>query len=263
MNTTQKRVIGPRTTSPRYVRVYTMLREWISNGKYGPGDKIPTEDEIGQMFSVSRITTRKAIDLLVEDELVYRMHGKGTFVAENVREREGIENIFKRTRTARGIASRSKLADVEVSEIDADARIATDLRIPIGQAVTKIAYVRVFRSEPAAYFEFHIPSDRARITTDNIRSRSILSLIEDQGVTITDAHQLIGATLADPFLASKLGSTVGAPLLTIKQIVMNSREQPVERFIGWFHSEKYEHPSHVTDRDSMNFVQGATTNTNN
>jgi len=234
-----------------------MLREWISNGKYGPGDKIPTEDEIGQLFSVSRITTRKAIDLLVEDELVYRVHGKGTFVADNVREREGIENIFQRTRTARGIASRSKLAEVEVSEIEADARISTDLRIPIGHPVTKISYVRVFRRIPAAYFEFHIPADKAKISAHDIGSSSMLSLLEGQGVTIADAHQLIGATLADPFLSGKLGSSVGAPLLTIKQIVMNSNGQPVERFTGWFHSEKYEHPSHITDRELIDFVQGA------
>ena len=85
----------PRTTAPRYVRVYTALREWIDNGKYTPGEKISSEEEIGLMFGVSRITTRKAIDLLVEDDLVYRLHGKGTYVAENVNQRAGMANLIE------------------------------------------------------------------------------------------------------------------------------------------------------------------------
>lgn len=259
MKTTTKRATDPRITSPRYVRVYATLREWINSGKYGPGDQLPTEDEIGQLFAVSRITTRRAIDLLVEDELVFRVHGKGTFVAANVRDRAGIETIFQRTRTARGIANRSRLADIEVVETGADAHVAIDLRIPVHHPVTRITYVRVFRALPVGYVEIHIPVDQARIRPDDIGTRSILELLEQAGVGIGAADQLIGATLADPFLAGKLGLSVGVPLLTIKQIVMNRKSQPVERFVGWLHSGQYEHPSHVTDRESIDFVQGVIT----
>lgn len=260
MNTVLKQAPDPRTTSPRYVRVYTTLREWINSGKYAPGDRIPTEDEIGRLFQVSRITTRKAVDLLVEDELVSRVHGKGTFVAANVRERAGIETMFQRTRTARGIATRSRLSAVEVVEIGADPHVAIDLKIPVGRPVTRISYVRLFQAQPVAYVEFYLPiartADSNPITLDDIGTRSVLALLERQGVTIADADQLISATLADPFLAGKLGSSVGVPLLTIKQVVMDPDHQPVQRFIGWFLGGQYEHPAHVTDRGQLDFVQG-------
>lgn len=233
-----------------------MLREWINNGKYGPGDKIATEDEIGQMFMVSRITTRKAIDLLVEDELVFRVHGKGTYVSANVRERAGIENIHKRIRTARGIAHRSKISDIDVAQVDADARTATDLKIPVGQPVIRVSYVRLFRSKPAAYVEAYVPAGRAQIRVDDLYEMTILTILEKQGIRLGQAFQLIGATLADSHLAAKLQSAVGAPLLTIEQIVMDEADRPVERFFTWYNSQRYEHPSLACDRATLEFVQG-------
>lgn len=256
MNADSRNTSDPRTRPPRYVRVYTTLREWIRNGKYGPGDKIATEDEIGKLFKVSRITTRKAIDLLVEDELVYRVHGKGTYVAKNVRERGGVENVHARIRTARGLAQRSKVTKVNVSEIDADSRVATDLKIPVGQRVTKVSYVRVFRGVPAAYVEAHVPADRAEIRASDLGSMTILAILEKQGIQIGEAHQLIGATLADSHLAAMLDSAVGAPLLTIEQIVMDTSNRPVERFFTWYNCEQYEHPALVFDRNTLEFVHG-------
>lgn len=256
MNTALKQPADPRLTSPRYVRVYTTLRDWINSGKYGPGDKIPTEDEIGQLFSVSRITTRKAIDLLVEDELVQRIHGRGTFVAANVRERAGIETMFQRTRKARGIATRSRLSGVEVAEVGADAHVAIDLKVPVGRPVTRISYVRMFQANPVAWVEIHVPAGKAAIKANDIGTRSVLALLERQGITITDAEQLISATLADPFLAGKLGCSVGVPLLAIKQVAMDADHKPAQRFACWFLGDQYEHPAHVSDRALLEFVQG-------
>jgi len=256
LNSDSRNNVDPRTSPPRYVRVYTTLREWIRNGKYGPGDKIATEDEIGQMFKVSRITTRKAIDLLVEDELVFRVHGKGTYVARNVRERGNVENVHARIRTARGLAHRSRVTQIDVAEIDADSTVATDLKIPVGSRVTKVSYVRVFRGKPAAYVEAHIPANRANIKASDLGSMTILAVLEKQGIQIGEAHQLIGATLADSHLAATLNSAVGAPLLTIEQIVMDTSKRPIERFFTWYNSEQYEHPALVFDRETLDFVHG-------
>ena len=70
--------------APMYVQVYTTLREWIYEGLYAPGAKLPAESEISAMFGVSRITTRQAIDLLVDERLVLRQQGRGTFVATDL-----------------------------------------------------------------------------------------------------------------------------------------------------------------------------------
>jgi GntR family transcriptional regulator len=63
-----------------YRQIAHHLRDSIASGKYGPGDKIPTEPELSECYGVSRITARQAVEHLVREGLVARKQGKGTFV---------------------------------------------------------------------------------------------------------------------------------------------------------------------------------------
>ncbi|MCG8452007.1 MAG: GntR family transcriptional regulator [Spirochaetales bacterium] len=63
-----------------YEIVYSGILSDIQNGTYPPGALLPPENEIAQVYDVSRITTKKALDMLVEQGLVHRIRGKGTFV---------------------------------------------------------------------------------------------------------------------------------------------------------------------------------------
>jgi GntR family transcriptional regulator len=247
----------PRTRSPRYVRVYTALREWIDTGKYAPGDKISSEEEIGQMFGVSRITTRKAIDLLVDDDLVFRMHGKGTYVSENVRQRVGIDNIKKRMRSARRRAIHNKIKKAEVSVIMADPRTSLDLKLPPESKVLRASYIRTFSGQPVGYMEAFIPVKLGlKIKSSDLATSTPLKLLEKSGVKISGANQLIGATLADSHLASLLNVLVGSPLLRIKHVVFDSAEKPVERFIAYYRADQYEHPMILDKGADLDLVHG-------
>jgi GntR family transcriptional regulator len=249
--------LDPRTRSPRYVRVYTALREWIDTGKYAPGDKIASEEEIGQMFGVSRITTRKAIDLLVDDDLVYRMHGKGTYVSENVRQRVGIDNIKKRMRSGRRRAIHNKIKKAEVSEIPADPRTSLDLKLPPDSKVLRASYIRMFSGQPVGYMEAFIPVKLGlKIKSADLATNTPLKLLEKSGVKIGGANQLIGATLADSHLAGLLNVLVGSPLLRIKHVVFDAAEQPVERFIAYYRADQYEHPVVLHERADLDLVHG-------
>ncbi|MCC5863383.1 MAG: GntR family transcriptional regulator, partial [Gammaproteobacteria bacterium] len=60
--------IDEKLRSPRYIQAYSMLRDWIYQGAYPPGAKLPPEGELCKTFGVSRITIRKAIDMLVDEK---------------------------------------------------------------------------------------------------------------------------------------------------------------------------------------------------
>ena len=74
--------LNPSSSTPLYKQVYTILKSRIANGELKPGDKIPTENELIQEYGVSRITIRAAISELVEDRVLERAQGKGTFVCK-------------------------------------------------------------------------------------------------------------------------------------------------------------------------------------
>lgn len=71
-------MIDPRL--PRYLKVRDYVAQAITQGEWGVGDAIPTEAQLAKLHEVSVGTVRKAMDTLVAEGLVDRMHGKGTFV---------------------------------------------------------------------------------------------------------------------------------------------------------------------------------------
>ena len=66
---------------PLYFQLKTLILNEIKNGSYKSGDLIPTENEISEMFDISRTTVRQAITELVHDGHLYRVKSKGTFVS--------------------------------------------------------------------------------------------------------------------------------------------------------------------------------------
>ena len=70
------------SATPLYQQVANDLREAIVNDVYHVGARIPTEPELSHLYGVSRITVRKAIEILVDEGLLAKRQGKGTFVQE-------------------------------------------------------------------------------------------------------------------------------------------------------------------------------------
>jgi DNA-binding LacI/PurR family transcriptional regulator len=67
---------------PLYQRIYDHLLEAVSSGKLSAGDRVPSEKELCEQFKVSRITSKKALELLSEQGVLVRFPGKGSFVAD-------------------------------------------------------------------------------------------------------------------------------------------------------------------------------------
>ena len=68
---------------PLYVTVYETICQWLKDGKYKPGDKLPGENILAEQFQVSRGTLRQAMLLLQEDGLIGNHQGKGNIVLSN------------------------------------------------------------------------------------------------------------------------------------------------------------------------------------
>ena len=69
--------------SPVYIQIHNQLRENIENGYWKVGQKIPAERELAAEFGVSRMTLRQAIQTLVDEGVLERRVGSGTFVARS------------------------------------------------------------------------------------------------------------------------------------------------------------------------------------
>ncbi|GEO78620.1 GntR family transcriptional regulator [Companilactobacillus mindensis DSM 14500] len=77
--------------APKYVVVANHLRQQILEKEYNINEQLPQETAIAKALNVSRITVRKALDILVNEGLIYRIQGSGTFVKDN-QPGENVEN---------------------------------------------------------------------------------------------------------------------------------------------------------------------------
>src|SRR5688572_21380778 len=76
--------ISKKPGVPLHHQLFLVLKDQILRGLYEPGAQIPTEDQLGALFNVSRITVRRAVSDLHAQGLVVKRHGHGTFVRQEV-----------------------------------------------------------------------------------------------------------------------------------------------------------------------------------
>lgn len=233
--------------SPRYIQVYSAIRDWILQGTYKPGQRLPTEGELCELFAVSRITTRKAVDMLVDEELVVRQPGRGTFVVEDLADAPVLGDMEQLLRKVERLGKKTRVARAEVRELEADAETRKDLRLAAGARVQRASHVRLLNKEPIGYVVTYVPADLdVRFDLNELNESPMLTLLERKGVDIASCDQVITATLADGRLAGLLGTTVGAPLVHIRLVVFDSQRRPVERLVAWYRADHYQHHVHLT-----------------
>ena len=75
-------MLDQNISTPLYEQLKVALKEDIRNKIYKPGDRMPSEIELEKQYSVSRITVRRAIKELCEENILIRKQGKGTFVLD-------------------------------------------------------------------------------------------------------------------------------------------------------------------------------------
>jgi GntR family transcriptional regulator of arabinose operon len=78
-----KRMSNTPARIPMYIQLKTYIMNQIQQGIWKPGDKLPSENELAEQFDVSRITVKNAMADIVEQGLIYRIQGKGTFIADS------------------------------------------------------------------------------------------------------------------------------------------------------------------------------------
>jgi GntR family transcriptional regulator len=142
------RYLDKNSHEPLYRQLAKLLVSQIQSGDYKAGSRLPSERELSDIHKVSRITARQAIDLLMEDGLIFREQGRGTFVAEpRMRQLQGLTS-FTDDMQARGYIPHSQVLTQEV--LEADEELQNSLRVSPGQRVLHLVRLRMADDRPIA-----------------------------------------------------------------------------------------------------------------
>jgi len=212
-----------------YSRIREELRERIVNGAWQPHDRMPSESELMKQYAVSRITVRQALGDLEKERVIFKVPGKGSFVAPFKPFQElGRLQGFAEAMGARGHATANRV--LSVRDVPADAALAERLQLAAGASVTEIRRVRHLEGRPVSVDLTWLPQRLGeRVARDDLVARDIFEILETEcDVRLGHADLTIGAALADERQAVLLGIAAGSPLLHVERLTFSRDGQPLD-----------------------------------
>lgn len=240
---------------PLYYQLETILRKRILSGEFAPNVPFPSEESLGHEYEVSRITVRRALSSLVQDGVIIRKRGKGTFVSEKTKSLESprlsgfIEDII-----SMGIKTDIKVIDI--SYIAAPDKIRECLKLNETDQTLRIEKVRLINGDSFSHVFNYLPPDIGqKIPLNKLSVTPLLMILEDDlGIRADTAFQTVEATIADPEVANLLNIRVGEPLLKVERTVFDVTQKPVEYVSVQYRADKYLYTVNLNRERSKNSV---------
>jgi GntR family transcriptional regulator len=226
-------------TLPQYARIRDSLREDIQNKVLMPGQKIPSEDELAVRFGVSRMTVRQGIGDLIDEGLLYRRHGVGTFVALRGLERDHSRlTSFLESARRQGIEASVSVLIADI--LPAKLHVSKALGLREGELVIHIKTLRQADGVPVTVHDAHVPYRIfPQLLQEDLEARPLWDCIEAYGYPIKRAVQRLEAREADEDVAALLQMEVGAPILYKERTVFADDGTPVEFTYCYNRGDRY------------------------
>lgn len=214
---------------PLYAQIKETLREQIIEGTYRQHERIPSESDLMSSYGVSRITVRQALSDLENEQLIFKVPGKGAFVSrpEPFQQLAKLQG-FAEAMSNLGLETFNRL--VSLSTVSANPATAARLQVPEGSPLTEIRRVRHADRQPVSLDVTYVRRDLGqRLAKEDLATRDIFVIIEnDYATPLGHADLSINAIVADGALAALLGVPVGAPILRMERLTWTKGGQPID-----------------------------------
>ncbi|CAA0081898.1 HTH-type transcriptional repressor YvoA [Zhongshania aliphaticivorans] len=204
------------TPTPLYHQTYMLLKNKILDGSIAFGAKMPTEQHLAEVFGISRITAKRAMDELAGEGLVDRRRGKGTHVTYHYKPEALNAPLMGMLEKLANLGRHTRVKVLDLSEVTPPALIAKQLGLGAGQKAFRLLRVRSSdEGEPFAYYESWTAGIKHGFTRENLESAVRLDVIRDNGIKLTKVEQDLSAIAVSTDVARELEMEVGEPALTL------------------------------------------------
>jgi GntR family transcriptional regulator len=246
--TKQSMMLDTKTFVPLYYQLKLHIEGQIRSGVWKPGDQVPSEFELGEKFRVSRTTVRQALGELVNQGLLTRIQGKGTFVAQP-RIRQYLTRLtgFTEDTKTRHMKPASQLLRQGIEP--PSTRVASALGISEGTPVIVLERLRLADDLPMAVEISHLRQDLCpSFNTDDLAGGSLYTyLTEKFNIIPTTAHQDMEAIACPQPQARLLDISKGDPVLHIYRTTFDQTQLPFEQVESFYRGDRYVFQAELTN----------------
>ena len=211
--------IDKKSRIPIYYQLVDIISEEISRGVYKENDQLITEREYCEKYNVSRATVRQAIGILERDGIIYKIQGKGTFIAPTK-----IEQPLEQFYSFGDIISKSGLKPsseiLSFESIDATNNIKKIMKLEDNEQVYKLVRLRLANNEPILFETTFLPKNRfPNLRKEAIEEYGLYSTLKSDYNTILDyATETFSATSLDETVANYLSEEKGSSSIKFERL---------------------------------------------
>ena len=223
-------------STPLYLQIAKSIRVYITKNNIAIGEALPSERELCTMTGTSRVTIRKAIDKLVQDNVVQRKHGAGTFVLPPIVHLGSQLSGF--THSAYNHGHSPKAIWIIKSYGQPTAEEAEILKIPAMERVARLGRIRILDAEPLAIEHALVP---AKYLPDiQTITESLYQALETMGNRPVQGTQNVRASLANPTEAGMLSIREKSEVMRIERRSFLQDGTPVELTRSTYRGDRYD-----------------------
>lgn len=236
-----------------YLQIFDEFRERIYKGALRPGEQIPSERELCEIYKVSRITVRQAIYEAIKEGLLYRIQGKGTFVGNGTPGNsdpkivQGLMKITMFSETLRNKGLKGKTKIIAGENIPGSFEINSILNLGIEEEIMLIKLVGFANDDPVvlynSYFPLNLGLELLRLAKEKEKKGEPFSSYElyaqfgKEMPVLVD--QTFEATAANSEQAQRLQIQEGCPLFVISSVVYGADNSPLEFKKAFYRGDRY------------------------
>ncbi|MFJ7724692.1 GntR family transcriptional regulator [Neobacillus sp. NPDC097160] len=215
---------------PLYHQLMERLKGSIENGQWSPGDKIPSENQLMDQFGVSRNTAKKAIEELVQVGSLYRIQGKGTFVAKP-KLQQSLMGFYSFSKVLKEKGMNPKDIILKIEEVKPTAKIMDALQLSEEEDVIEMKRLRCADHEPyileSSFIPKHVVSNMEQLK--KVGEISLYDLFLQQfNIVVTKAKEAFEPVLIRGDESEYLQTEEGRPALLLERTAYDSNGLPVE-----------------------------------
>lgn len=225
---------------PYYHQLRELLQAWIEENSVVPHIRIPSEAELGERFGVSRTVVRHTLLELERNGVIYRVKGRGSFVAQP-KLRQQITELTSFTQDARERGERSGSRVLSQEMHPASETVARHLQIPPETPVLRLKRVRLVNNEPLALETAYLNFDGCEgLLTESFKNQSLYEVLSIRyRITPFRAEQEHEASIVRPGEASLLNLRTGSPVMLISRTTYDGNSRPFEFVRSVYRGDKY------------------------
>lgn len=218
--------------TPVYFRLQSQLLEEIENGQWEPGTAIPPERQLAESHQVSLGTVKKALMNLCNDGYLYRIQGKGTFVAGNFLRRENLRH-YRAIREFGGKEGDLRIHFREVNLVSVMDPQRRALKLRGNQSVYELKRHFTINRRPTVFTKSYLPQRLCpgfeEIPPHRFEKITLYLILErTYGIPNVFNEELISVVAADEEVAGVLEVETGAPVLLLEMLAFTYKDRPYE-----------------------------------